>query len=285
MLVAVIGVSLAAGGAAPSGGQPPQGRAEARQTLDIYFIDVEGGQSTLIVTPAGESLLIDTGYAGDGTFQSKAGDPARARDAQRIAAAARDAGVTRIDYLLITHFHADHDGGVVELAQLLPIGTFIDHGGVLPGAEARVAGYARCLRCVCRRAREGPSHGTKARRPPSAARRDGCCGQLRGGDDSAAARWFTPPKRPGRGGGRGKSGMRAGGAARRRNRPKTRARPACVCEFGRFRFLDLGDLSGAPLFALACPRDLVGPVDVYLVRTTAAPTPPTRRRSPRSSRA
>ena len=134
VLVTVIGVSLAAGGAAPPGGQPPQGRAEARQTLDIYFIDVEGGQSTLIVTPAGESFLIDTGYAGDGTFQSKAGDPARARDAQRIAAAARDAGVTRIDYLLITHFHADHVGGVVELAQLLPIGTFIDHGGVLPGA-------------------------------------------------------------------------------------------------------------------------------------------------------
>ena len=68
VLVTVIGVSLAAGGAAPSGGQPPQGRGEARQTLDIYFIDVEGGQSTLIVTPAGESLLVDTGYAGDGTF-------------------------------------------------------------------------------------------------------------------------------------------------------------------------------------------------------------------------
>src|SRR4029077_6470567 len=126
VLVTVIGVNLAAGGAAPSGRQAPQGRGEARQTLDIYFIDVEGGQSTLIVTPAGESFLIDTGYAGDGTPQSKAGDPARARDAQRIAAAARDAGVTRIDSLLITPFPPDHDGGVVELAQLLPIGTFID---------------------------------------------------------------------------------------------------------------------------------------------------------------
>ena len=67
--------------------------------------------------------------------RSKPGDPQRARDAQRIAAAARDAGVKRIDYLLITHFHADHDGGVVELAQLLPIGTFIDHGGCCPAPK------------------------------------------------------------------------------------------------------------------------------------------------------
>src|SRR6266487_3649770 len=112
------------------------GIGAAQRTLDIYFIDVEGGQSTLIVTPAGESLLVDTGFAADGTFRSKPGDPRRARDAQRIAAAARDAGVSRIDYLLITHFHADHMGGVVELASLLPIQTFIDHGSVLPVAES-----------------------------------------------------------------------------------------------------------------------------------------------------
>ena len=58
-------------------------RPSARQTLDIYFIDVEGGQSTLLVTPAGESFLIDAGFPGDGTFASKPGDPAKARDAQR----------------------------------------------------------------------------------------------------------------------------------------------------------------------------------------------------------
>src|SRR5471032_442837 len=118
----------------------------AARTFDIYFIDVEGGQSTLIVTPAGESLLIDTGFPGDGTFASLPGDPHTARDAGRILAAAKDAGVTRIDYLLITHFHADHDGGVVELAQQIPIRTFVDHGGVHADAE-NVAGtldaYAR----------------------------------------------------------------------------------------------------------------------------------------------
>src|SRR2546427_10871583 len=93
--------------------------AHAAKTLDIYFIDVEGGQSTLIVTPAGQSLLVDAGWAGN-----------NGRDAGRIMAAARDAGITRIDYLLTTHFHTDHDGGVTELASQVPIGTFIDHGGV-----------------------------------------------------------------------------------------------------------------------------------------------------------
>ena len=112
----------------------------AAKTLDLYFIDVEGGQSTLIVTPSGQTLLIDAGFPGSGTFQSKAGDPHDARDARRIVAAAHHAGVTRIDYLLVTHFHADHDGGVPELAQLMPIRTFIDHGSVVPQAEQNVPG-------------------------------------------------------------------------------------------------------------------------------------------------
>ena len=95
----------------------PAGAIEPSQTLDIYFIDVEGGQSTLIVTPARESLLIDAGW-----------DEAAGRDAKRIMAAVRDAGLTQIDYLMITHFHSDHDGGVPDLARLVPIRTFIDYG-------------------------------------------------------------------------------------------------------------------------------------------------------------
>jgi len=100
----------------------------AARTFDIYFIDVEGGQSTLIVTPARQTLLIDAGFPSTGTFDSRPGDPAKARDPQRILAVANVAGVSRIDYLLATHFHGDHIGGVPELAQLMPIGTFIDHG-------------------------------------------------------------------------------------------------------------------------------------------------------------
>src|ERR671937_245315 len=76
-------------------------------TLDIYFIDVEGGQATLLVAPGGETLLVDAGFPGDGTFQAKPGDPRAARDPQRIAAVARTAGVTNLDSLLVTHLHAD----------------------------------------------------------------------------------------------------------------------------------------------------------------------------------
>jgi competence protein ComEC len=95
--------------------------AQAATDLRVYFIDVDGGQSTLFVTPAGKSLLIDTGWAGkDGL------------DAKRIVAAAKDAGVTKIDYVLLTHYHADHTGGVPELVQQIPVGTFIDHGPTSP---------------------------------------------------------------------------------------------------------------------------------------------------------
>ena len=117
----------------------PRPGAAPRTTLDFYFIDVEGGQSTLIVTPAGESLLVDTGYA-----------TSDHRDAARIAAAAREAGLARIDYLLITHFHPDHDAGVVELSRRIPIRTFFDHGD-LPRtpeflADARAPGYRSAYR-------------------------------------------------------------------------------------------------------------------------------------------
>src|SRR5581483_5701051 len=107
----------------------------AARTLDIYFIDVEGGQSTLLVTPSHQTLLIDTGWPGNGAQGARAGDPAQARDAKRIAAAAKDAGLKQIDYLLITHFHPDHDGGAVELSQLIPIRHFIDHSTLSDEAQ------------------------------------------------------------------------------------------------------------------------------------------------------
>jgi beta-lactamase superfamily II metal-dependent hydrolase len=89
----------------------------ASNDLTAYFIDVEGGQSTLFVTPSGESVLVDTGWAG---FNG--------RDADRIVATAKGVGVKQIDYLLITHFHLDHVGGVPALAAKMPIKNFVDHG-------------------------------------------------------------------------------------------------------------------------------------------------------------
>ncbi len=87
----------------------------------MYVVDPEGGKAALYVPPTGQSLLIDSGNPGG-------------RDTDRIMAAVADAGVTRIDYLLSTHYHIDHIGGMQELARRIPIGTFVDHG---PSVEPR----------------------------------------------------------------------------------------------------------------------------------------------------
>ena len=241
---------LVAATAAPANsvnGPPPN-------ALEIYFIDVEGGQSTLVVTPAGESLLIDAGFPSTGTFQSRAGDPANARDTQRIVVAAHAAGLTRIDYLVVTHFHADHAGGVAELAQVMPIGTFIDHGDLAPEAERAVPGTqlvfeeytgarAKGRHLVPRVGDRLPVRGLEAtvvstggltltKALPGAGQRNAVCA------DSA-----RPPQ-------------------------EAQENPRSIgirVQFGKFTFLDLGDLTGEPLFKLVCPRDLIGPVDVYVV--------------------
>jgi beta-lactamase superfamily II metal-dependent hydrolase len=223
-------------------------------TLELYFIDVEGGQATLIVIPGGETLLVDSGYAGRGTFQSRPSNPRQARDAQRIAATARGAGVKRIDYLLVTHFHQDHDGGVPELAQLMPIGTFIDHGTVPAEAERTVAGALDAFRAYSATRDKGrhlephpgdrlPIKGaevivvssagaTIANSLPLAGQANPACAP----SELAAAESTENPRSTG-----------------------------IVLEFGQFRFLDLGDLTGRPLYNLVCPTNQVGSVDMYLV--------------------
>jgi competence protein ComEC len=218
--------------------------AMAARTLDIYFIDVEGGQSTLIVTPSGQSLLVDTGFALDG------------RDPRRIMAAVHDAGVTRIDYLLLTHFHGDHDGGVVELARQIPIGTFIDHGGLAPNAsedslyEEVRAPFEAYLPVRAKGRHLEPKPGDRL--------------PLKGVDavfvSSAGATIVKPV--PGAGEPNPLCEGFAPPAGERIENPRS---TGFHLRFGKFRFVDLGDLSGAPLFALICPNDLLGPVDLYLL--------------------
>src|ERR1700682_6357016 len=106
---------------------PDRAVAQTRTTLDIYVIDVEGGNATLLVPPSGESLLIDTGNAAP---------KAAIRDAERIMAATRDARLTQIDHLIVTHWHNDHFGGLAELAKRIPIRHFIDHGANVQPAPA-----------------------------------------------------------------------------------------------------------------------------------------------------
>ena len=218
----------------------------AARTLDIYFIDVEGGQSTLLVTPAGESLLVDTGYSANG------------RDSARILAAARDAGVKQIDYLLITHFHPDHDGGVAELSTMIPIRTFIDHGDLVRSPEALAeerwpgvsAAYTAYAAARSKATHVEPKPGDRL--------------PLKGVDvvfvSSAAATIAKPVA--GAGQPNPACDAPAPPAQERLENPRS---TGFHLRFGRFRFVDLGDLSGPPLFALLCPANLLGPIDLYLV--------------------
>src|SRR5437899_5593807 len=112
--------------------------AQQRTTLDIYVTDVEGGNATLFVTPAGESVLIDTGNLNGAV-----------RDVGRIMDAVRDSGLTQIDHLILTHYHADHFGGMEELSKRIPIREFIDQTGRIATLIFLICAlsrfrYARC---------------------------------------------------------------------------------------------------------------------------------------------
>ena len=213
--------------------------AAAAKTLNIYFIDVEGGQSTLLVTPAGESMLIDTGYPG-----------LNGRDPDRIMAAAKDARISRIDYLLITHFHEDHDGGAAEVSRRLPVGTFVDYGAPIQTEKDVVAAFT-----AYEEARRKGRHivpGPSDRIPIS------------GVDVEVVSSGGALLTRPLGGGGQPNPGC----ATYERRGDNSTENPRSLgvrIRYGAFRFLDLGDLVWNKLGDLVCPNNLIGEVYAYLV--------------------
>jgi beta-lactamase superfamily II metal-dependent hydrolase len=210
----------------------------AARTLTVYFIDTEGGQSTLFVSPSGQTMLVDAGNL----------EPL-GRDAVRIAAVARVAGVKRIDYLLITHYHGDHVGGVPELARRLPIGTFIDHGPCVetsPMEKNMVRDYDEV--------RDKGQHILA--KPGDRIPIEGIDVQIL----TAAGQEITSPLP-----GAGTTNPYCASVQLRQPDPGENAQSVgTLITYGKFRMIDLGDLTWNKEMELACPNNKIGTVDVYL---------------------
>jgi len=218
--------------------------AQRTPTLDIYVIDVDGGESTLFVSPSGESLLVDAGWPG---FEG--------RDANRIVAAAAQAGIKQIDYLIVTHFHADHMGGVPQLAAKLPIRHFIDHGPDQQTGDRAAAAFRPYadLRAA--------SHVVAV--PGSTIPIQGFTAQIIASNGTV----LTAPLP-----GAGAPNSYCSGFTMQETVPgqeATRAEDArsvsTAITFGSFRTVIMGDLGWNLERDLMCPNNKVGTVDLYLV--------------------
>jgi beta-lactamase superfamily II metal-dependent hydrolase len=213
----------------------------AAQDLQVYCIDVEGGKSTLFVAPSGESMLIDTGYDG---FQG--------RDAARIAAAAKAAGVKQIDYLVISHYHVDHAGGVRQLAALMPIRNFVDHGKTFETG----AGTAVYDAYLAARAKGNHIEVKAGDRVP-----------IRGLDVqvvTASGKAITGSGAP--------NPLCASYQPLPPDHGENAHSIGLVVTLGKFRLVDLGDLFWNQEYDLACPNNLLGAADVFMTTHHAKKT-------------
>jgi len=222
--------------------------AQAQDTLDVYLIDVEGGGATLFVSPAGASLLIDTGNGG-------ASAP---RDAMRIIDAMRDAGLDDIDHLITTHWHGDHYGAMQELTARVPVRHFIDHG---PSVQSSAA-MSEFLNVTYPALRKGAKHSVAT---------PGDQIDLAGLDVTVLTSAKRVVDRPLSSGGRPNTYC-ADFARRQEDTGENAQSVGILAQFGDFRVLHLGDLTANTEFQLMCPNNPIGTVDLFVVSHHGQPS-------------
>lgn len=204
------------------------------KTLDVYFIDTEGGKAELIVAPSGQSLLIDTGYA-----------DYSGRDADRIAAAAKAAHVKHIDYVLITHHHSDHEGGVPNLLERFTVGTFFDHGASVDTSAAQQKTFKAYEAAMANQHRQIVKPGDAI--------------PLKGVEVTVVTAGGEHIDRGG-----APNPFCAGAQPEANELAENGQSAGVLIQYGKFRMADFGDLTMKREIALLCPENRVGKVDVFV---------------------